>query len=113
MDISSDYIKMCEGAEEIQELSCRVGGFFLEYPDSDILIDATGSVYYADGATLQTTKHPKWDAIIWLPRQDQLQEMLPDCNIFKSMEQLWLARVMSKRFLKIWNGDKWILKTDK
>ena len=75
---------------------------------------------------------------IWLPRQDQLQGMLPDtfsnrtpvalidkldkfidveCKrdnrhsievINWSMEQLWLAFVMKEKFNKTWNGDKWV-----
>lgn len=64
---------------------------------------------------------------IWLPTQDQLQGMLIDqymnpinilkdvynfklCkdeNIFKSMEQLWLAFVMKEKFNKTWNGKDW------
>lgn len=66
---------------------------------------------------------------IWLPRQDQLQEMLRgkydirtmcwDFNgflggrragysmKFNSMEQLWLAFVMLEKYNKIWNGMDW------
>jgi hypothetical protein len=75
----------------------------------------------------------------WLPRQDQLLEMVTDkksdqknCklwNLFKkyitfilvnsdesvldlpSWEQLWLAFVMEKKFNKIWNGSDWAIKT--
>ena len=71
---------------------------------------------------------------VWLPRQDQLQEML-DWDIYGSyhtslkvsmlekfccsktkigieteditMEQLWLAFVMSEKFSKQWTGEKW------
>ena len=71
---------------------------------------------------------------IWLPRQDQLQEMVkrqttqmlmsdfwdnpqwkeyliyekPYFMIFTSMEQLWLAFVMKERWNKIWEDGKWI-----
>jgi hypothetical protein len=70
----------------------------------------------------------------WLPRQDQLQDMLPkeyvtvdamfnDLNnwIFKNddyledtfygnetAEQLWLAFVMKEKWNKSWNGKEWI-----
>ena len=73
--------------------------------------------------------------LIWLPRQDQLQEMVrgekhmhllahlfalwchggedfgkmvygfPNC--LWSMEQLWLAFVMKEKFNKVWSGDRW------
>jgi len=64
--------------------------------------------------------------VVWLPRQDQLQEMLSDdgvylvltlekffverllSNVSLSMEQLWLAIVMHEKFNKIWNGIEWI-----
>jgi len=69
---------------------------------------------------------------IWLPRQDQLQEMVaPKEDVqhlllhfynrvgalfnekdkpwlqFKSFEQLWLAFVMKEKYNKIWNGKDW------
>jgi len=73
----------------------------------------------------------------WLPRQDELQEMILDkenspiselkCLVdlssegpegeewideywegFSSMEQLWLAYVMKENYNKIWNGKDWI-----
>jgi len=73
--------------------------------------------------------------VIWLPRQDQLQEMAREnldytetiwglhsaffyktkreeqyySQNFTSMEQLWLAFVMKERYSKIWNGEEWIL----
>lgn len=67
---------------------------------------------------------------LWLPKQDQLQEMLNyrypvnyaislgrwceglptskynQVNLY-SMEQLWLAFVMKEKFNKIWNGEDW------
>jgi len=67
---------------------------------------------------------------IWLPHQDQLQEMVEavDTSPYKlhlaltrwleievglpppydSMEQLWLAFVMKERHNKTWDGDNWI-----
>ena len=68
--------------------------------------------------------------LLWLPRQDQLQEMvewkrleqLQDTFIGfdnrqpwagkadstpPSMEQLWLAFVMKEKHDKTWDGDKW------
>ncbi len=66
--------------------------------------------------------------VIWLPRQDQLQEMADigfvyisakffgmwcddiqyDEPKFTSMEQLWLAFVMKEKHSKTWNGQEWV-----
>jgi hypothetical protein len=59
----------------------------------------------------------------WLPRQDQLQEMLSNNINYtiqvqgfdgmlefsgrQSWEQLWLAFVLKEKFNKVWNGEKW------
>ena len=71
------------------------------------------------------------DKMVWLPRQDQLQNMVEGefwqlhydmyhfmqtiymdnwnaAEIFLSMEQLWLAFVMDDKFDKKWNGEKWV-----
>jgi hypothetical protein len=52
---------------------------------------------------------------VWLPRQDQLQEMygtFQECSVnggvVTSMEQLWLAFVMKEKHNKVWNGNDWI-----
>jgi len=71
---------------------------------------------------------------IWLPRQDQLQEMLEAlcgtweallvelsswhspwgalhneyASSFKSFEQAWLAFVMHEKHNKHWNGEEWV-----
>ena len=78
----------------------------------------------------------KCSTIIWLPRQDQIQEMIPKCTCVHpleklqcvlqrlvehggmygedtywsfptSMEQFWLAFYMYEKYKKIWNGEKW------
>ena len=72
----------------------------------------------------------------WLPRQDQIQEMMDyglgafvndfhefceddlgmysdsDCKFhdYKSMEQLWLAFYMHEKHKKKWDGEKWVNK---
>jgi len=75
------------------------------------------------------------ERLVWLPRQDQLQAMVDGTGGFyhtlrelqgfaqsvindiegkhgnrglNSMEQLWLAFVMSELYGKIWNGENWI-----
>ncbi len=109
MDISPAYIKMCEKTKEIQKLRP--------------IIATNGDYFYCKvhgfGCDLDTS--------IWLPRQDQLQEMMEEKNpiylihdfkefcspywnytiSFTSMEQLWLAFVMRRRYGKIWSGTEW------
>ena len=108
MDTSERYIKMCVKAEEIQKLDKDEDNNFYEY-----------------------SPYPNCHGHhmpVWLPRQDQLQEMvvkeeevpnklsyrfalwtLFSGNKFTSMEQLWLAFVMKEKFNKIWGGEKWTL----
>lgn len=70
----------------------------------------------------------KADSSIWLPRQDQLQDMVDwskDITLIKliynwvalsvnyasqftSMEQLWLAFVMKEKFNKVWDKTAWV-----
>lgn len=145
MDTTNQYIEMCRKAGEIQELwvpSC-----------SDYVVSpTTGFFEIYSSRELENAIRYKND-YIWLPRQDQLQEMLitifEDKNKtayvpvkmpqyrnnylcrsmigsfdsyihrnspardeciwqFSSMEQLWLAYVMEKKFNKTWNGGNWI-----
>jgi len=111
VDTSEAYIKMCERAVEIQRKARR------------------------------SQRKEKWSGewvysgAVWLPRQDQLQEMVGNSpynniqnamwsildnlhkyaftpNIFNefiptSMEQLWLAFVMKEKYGKVWNGEEW------
>ena len=108
MDKSETFIKMSEKAEEIQALKPESA-----YEDKEFW-------HIADDGDLT-----------WLPRQDQLQEMVEDgassrfahdfvyhfwqfvnhelaavarCS---SMEQLWLAFVMEKRYNKVWANNEW------
>jgi len=72
------------------------------------------------------------EKLVWLPRQDQLQKMCePPLDIllmefwewltkydvgvkYDSLEQLWLAYVMVKRYGKVWDDSKeeWIKEED-
>ena len=115
MDTSETYIKMCD-CEEIQ----------------------SNVVQYADGHcfvySVETVRGIK---TIWLPRQDQLQEMVYNGFLYSklemfyefakdyvieeahsigtiqlaltSMEQLWLAFVMKEKYNKVWDGGKWVI----
>ncbi|KKK86090.1 hypothetical protein LCGC14_2766710 [marine sediment metagenome] len=116
MDTSEQYIKMCD-CDEIQEPE----RWLLFRPKKlDCLVWSGADVFF-DGK----------EKLVWLPRQDQLQEMIElwhycsnevsslawgvwnfythsDDNYFPdSMEQLWLAFVMKEKFNKTWDGDKW------
>jgi hypothetical protein len=127
MDKSSNYIRMCEGIEEIQEqwqpefedfyVSISLG---LTSPCQPIMSDLEKKVSY-----LKTIK------AVWLPRQDQLQEMVIEnyatfwdlaiafSNVligenasyfekFASMEKLWLAFIMLEKHKRKWNDGEWL-----
>ncbi len=109
MDTSTEYIKMCN-CLEMQSFDIRE-----RFEDSNS--------YYKNNNILG----------IWLPRQDQLQEMSSFSHaerLFRfyeflqkqflynenqwnsldniSMEQLWLAFVMKEKFNKEWDGKNWV-----
>ncbi len=114
------YIKMCEKAKEIQalrdfskELYIQVGDYF--FGGNETLCMGSWGIEDVNG--------------IWLPRQDQLQEMvmgkvdgIPTLMLWvvtdfakfcmhqkiTSMEQLWLAFVMSEKYNKTWDGKQWV-----
>ena len=123
MDKSELYIKMCD-CPEIQALRPMNERWEL----GDYLSEGYIRWTVADGSMRKCVSD------IWLPRQDQLQEMIKpdfkgmyykgkaddyavyvldvlsynDLTDFESMEQLWLAFVMKERFNKVWDGEKWI-----
>ena len=146
MDTTEKYVKMCEKAEEIQKLSFIGHGDWYAYlrhkegkdwpPVEHSPIVELITVNRDDGKS----SHVFNDSIehCWLPRQDQLQEILwisgkqnnpyhlaYEVSKFgieskaneikghgyadaKSMEQLWLAFIMKEKYQKIWNGEDWI-----
>jgi len=127
MDKSSRYIKMCEGAKVIQkQWDPDFGDFFvsmslgLTSPCQTIASDLEKKLSY-----LKTIK------AIWLPRQDQLQDMVIEqyatpwdlaiafSNVlmgdnasyfdnFDSMEKLWFAFVMLEKYKKQWKDEEWV-----
>jgi len=110
MDTSESYITMCEKAGEIQERAPN--------PKNESDWWMIGS--YGDE--------------VWLPRQDQLQDMINSpleeklssfvefCyeygesggdmmeypKLFISFEQLWLSFVMKGKFFKVWIEEDWV-----
>ena len=120
MDVSKEYIAQCD-CPKIQDLWKTEIGDYHTY----ILDDSYGIkiISYGDGKFRNDR--------IWLPRQDQLQEMIKidpipmilRFNIWfddmwkdsghdlialeKSMEQLWLAFIMKEKFNLTWKDGKW------
>ena len=137
MDTSKEYIKMCEKAKEIQRIwktnattgdVTQIGVLcsFEEYHNDDTYDFGFGDT------DIQITNAKE---LTWLPRQDQLQGMVPinsyscvagaDGTIlgrfyqfykdirhhkpcYKTYEQLWLAFVMKEKYNKTWNGEDWV-----
>jgi len=124
---------MCREAKEIQKKSKN-------YEWGDWFLSKYGtkrSPRYAIAVIgMDDWYNPKDDGWVWLPRQDQLQEMMIGYDVnqllwnficfvkhpigngcfdgdneyvvqFTTFEQLWLAFVMKERWNKIWNGTKW------
>jgi len=149
MDFSEKYIKMCEEAKEIQEgwkikegdTIARVWWNRVWYREvigfasltfGDTWCRVVPSTYEFPVNNLQPAEGYK--DFIWLPRQDQLQEMVKDDTKplraqyiyllgdfvawwkneisekyaikFLTFEQMWLAFVMWKKYGKIWDEEK-------
>ena len=135
MDTTPEYILQCENAVEIQVQRDieRDGDLWHVISPNDTL--GEGEIVfnchdefeeYAEKSLIECAGLKK---LIWLPRQDQLQEMVeyPDLGSilrdirefwgnnetyyptdFYSMEQLWLSFVMKEKFGKVLNGGGWI-----
>lgn len=129
MDNSQQYIDLCREATEIQNRWWTVGDHYAEW-----IIDRwsaelfLGHEFYS--VATDGTPMINW---VWLPRQDQLQDMIHDYKASQmkfsgnhglimdfaswvadesnlpcvSFEQLWLAFVMHEKFNKNWNGTTW------
>ena len=127
MDISSEYIKMCEGINE--EHSPEAGDYYFSQGKVIVLPMEEDIGRFCDHECLYLVGS---DDYWWLPRQDQLQEMvlkerqdiwMLHCDFnsfvevvfiragetreFKSYEQLWLAFAMREAYGKRWNGEGW------
>ena len=138
MDTSETYIEMCEKAEEIQAHDWKWDELW--YDKFNQLIKHYNPLENIDRENRADNRDYYWqqsDNMVWLPRQDQLQEMLryypkdkPSELIYgnlavifgdwlrmkkdlsighnPSMEQLWLCFLMETEYDKIWNGQDWI-----
>jgi hypothetical protein len=141
MDTTETYRKMAD-CPEIQSHQPKIIGSPYGYVPKD---GELGSFFYMNGdiellhydndtSCMMIGGYRDEDAeSIWLPRQDQLQEMLSfvvgafqdnfwsaldnlhkyaftvpfKADIPVSMEQLWLAFVMYELHQKVWTGDGW------
>ncbi len=133
MDTSETYIKMCD-CEEIQDKRPWNSVADMDFPSSIYYGWKEDDSYHIEN-NRRLIEQPYYEGLfqaIWLPRQDQLQEMsqfsgglpnqlwnfnefcFPDrwnfdeyTSGFTSMEQLWLAFVMKEKYGKVWTG-KWV-----
>jgi hypothetical protein len=104
MDISQQYIKMCEKAEEVQQGHKFKIGDYLKY-HSGYCIEAL-NVYHGDGIEVNVLGNYKADVkdrcpknhqqYVWLPRQDQLQELYNE--YYKKKKLIWVYQLMH-----LWN----------
>jgi len=149
MDTSQMRVTMCEKAEELQMLwKPGVGDWFYKRDgigfglwlickiEEGILL-CSGERMSQPPFNRQFVEFRVPEQYIWLPRQDQLQEMVKfehdrqggtrltigemvtkiDIFYFRdepiyskqfiSMEQLWLAFLMKQKYNKVWNGEDW------
>jgi hypothetical protein len=127
MDKSSQYIRMCESAKVIQEKwKPEFGDFFVSMSlGLTSLCQPITSALEKEASYLEKIK------AVWLPRQDQLQEMVIEnhampwdlalafSNVlmgdnasyfdsFDSMDKLWLAFIMLAKYKKQWKEGEWV-----
>jgi hypothetical protein len=127
MDKSSAYIKMCESAKAVQkQWKPEFGDFFVS-----MSLDLTSATQSITSDLEKKASYLKTIKAVWLPRQDQLQEMVIDkyatpwdlaiafSNVlmddktsyfddFDSMEKLWLVFIMLEKYKKKWKEGSWV-----
>ena len=136
MDRTETFIKMVDCPEIQDKWYPFVGDVFLHRENGKV---ETNPIYKTTIDWMKGEESlipiaitwPEWkNRFLWLPRQDQLQEMISiyptqfraDSSVpwhsfladditvegkFDSMEQLWLAFVMKEKYNKVWNGEEW------
>jgi len=132
MDISETFIAMCD-CEEIQEWA-QYGNynFFVCALTKELRLSHLDDYNYMKSMNMLQKERE----YIWLPRQDQIQEMYFNnaypCTIITkfykwfdrtiekliencegldwSMEKLWLSYFMHEKHSKIWSEGKWVKK---
>ena len=140
MDTTETYIKMCDCPEIQGGPKWKQGDFFVWC--EDYRLNTLVRNWWIEKGTVDVYELGSWNnseivdrvKTIWLPRQDQLQEMVGEeytfnlladfrgfynvrgCDLYPasmsggnpSMEQLWLAFVMKQKWNKVWDGEKWV-----
>ena len=134
MDTSEKYILMSSKAKKILGKSLWLAGDFYAYRIPARVIENSDKDAYPVGVFSgnyrdygMTTDGEPFNSWIPLYRQDQLQKMVDDYNIYSqisrfdkwthdvafyqgvqwsSMEQLWLAFVMHEKYQKQWDKEK-------
>jgi hypothetical protein len=138
MDTSAEYNKKCTAAREVQEdWKINAWDYCFCYRDKKVVVISGYEIdggYYGHGVYDEEIEGCGFDKHIWLPRQDQLQEMIDTIkykklpflfnnfiycydmgyeisaiNVMPSMEQLWLAFVMKEKYSKVLNGEDWVV----
>jgi hypothetical protein len=134
MDLTFKYIEMCEKAVEIQAAKPwwdnRVLGFKIPHPERSrsywiplnaVWIprqDQLQDIVREDESAIQLHERllnwycdPYGFGSMPFPKQiDKLEQWEDYVDSFTTMEQLWLAYVMWRKFGKIWTGQEWINK---
>jgi hypothetical protein len=133
--LTTQEIEMFSKATDIQEMwQPDVGDWFI-FDRNDFLLP----VVCVKSPTIIYTETPidryvqkrdrKWDIIIWIPSQEQMQNMVEPAaskvhnidivhlyyprmsgwtpDVFPSMRLLWLAFVMWRIFDKVWYANEW------
>jgi len=127
MDKSSAYIKMCENAKAVQkQWKPDFGDFFVS-----MSLGLTSACQSITSDLEKKASYLKTIKAVWLPRQDQLQEMVIEKNAtpwdlaiafsnvlmddktsyfddFDSMEKLWLVFIMREKYKKKWREGSWV-----
>ncbi len=127
MDKSSYYIKMCASAKVIQkQWKPDFGDFFVS-----MSLGMTSQCQSVVSDLEKKMSYLKTIKAVWLPRQDQLQEMVIEkyatpwdltiafSNVlmadnasyfdnFDSMEKLWLAFIILEKHKKKWKDGEWV-----
>ena len=134
MDTSKQYIEMCDCPEIQTGRTLGSGDCYYQR------LDKAQSGGFQEGVGIEELHNDYGSLVesgpgrvVWLPRQDQLQEMVhklredkkqfsgnhgllcrfaawvdEDSNLpCASMEQLWLAFLMREKYDKVWDG-KWV-----
>lgn len=148
MDRTKEYQRMCKAALEIQEKWDRLpGDYVYNIAMEEIIIfnrQTTIPEYtisYTTEGHSRTMTNEEWckSINIWIPRQDQLQDMIivphthenkpeimhkldtlnawmhahkPGTYQFTSGEQLWIAFVMLLNYNKAWDGKEWAIQVN-